>query len=256
MRPFALLVALWPATGFAFECNVSDADPDVPLAWPTRAIPYSVEAGIGVPLADIEASFAAWEDVPCSDLSFPIAGVVEPGTYGTVLAALTSDWPHARDAVATTALTYDRATGAILSARIELNRAGYVLADAEVETCTGADPHHDTRSILTHEIGHLIGLGHTTLHTGAATDPTMAPRVDPCDSSKRDLEDDDRAAICALYPAGALGSCADDAVRAGEYRAADAGGCTTTSGAATGLSLVLLWGLLWSKTCRNARSGG
>ncbi len=249
---FALALA-WPSAAWAWECNVSEIDADVPLAWPTRTIPYAVQAGIGVPLADIEAAFDTWSEVSCSDLDFEIAGVVAPGATGTVLTAVEADWEHDPDAVASTAVIYVQATGEIRSGLIELNHAQHVLVDVTTG-CDGAPIPHDTRAVLIHEIGHLVGLAHTTAFVGGPDDPTMSPQVDPCDATKRSLEPDDVAALCALYPIGARGACHGRAVRA-PASDDEAGGCTTTGGGFAGWSVFALL-LLGLKTCRNARSGG
>lgn len=250
--PIAILALLWPSVAGAWECTVSEAYPYPPLAWPTRTVGYAVEAGIGVPLADIEAAFGTWSDVECSDLTFVLTGVVEAGAEGTVLTAVTAGWENNPDAVATTSVLYDLGTGAIRSGVITLNHDQYVLGDAEA--CDGTPMPHDTRAVLIHEIGHLVGLAHTGFYTGGPDDPTMAPKVDPCDTSKRSLEPDDVEALCAIYPPDARGVCHGSKVRAVALEA-DAEGCTAAGGpiAGWGVLALLLFGL---NTCRKARSGG
>jgi hypothetical protein len=57
--------------------------------------------------------------------------------------------------------------------------------------CSGE---YDIDGIMTHEVGHVIGLGHSTV-TGA----TMYPSVSACNTANRSLEADDRAGRDDLY---------------------------------------------------------
>jgi uncharacterized protein (TIGR03382 family) len=58
---------------------------------------------------------------------------------------------------------------------------------------TGAQ-RHDLAAVLTHELGHALGLGHST-------DPrsTMYPDLYPDDTRARNVGADDRAGIAAIY---------------------------------------------------------
>jgi hypothetical protein len=50
--------------------------------------------------------------------------------------------------------------------------------------------------VATHEFGHALGLGHSTV--GSAT---MYPSISTCSQQSRSLDPDDIAAVLALYPA-------------------------------------------------------
>ena len=50
--------------------------------------------------------------------------------------------------------------------------------------------------VATHEFGHALGLGHSTV--GSAT---MYPSISTCSQQSRSLDPDDVAAVLALYPA-------------------------------------------------------
>lgn len=61
----------------------------------------------------------------------------------------------------------------------------------------------DLQDVLTHEVGHFLGLDHTPL----VGDPLERPTMNPFNTSEapregRSLEDDDRAGVTALYPTG------------------------------------------------------
>jgi hypothetical protein len=60
------------------------------------------------------------------------------------------------------------------------------------EACSGTE--FDINGIMTHEVGHVIGIGHTSV-SGA----TMYPSVSACNTTVRSLEADDRAARDDLY---------------------------------------------------------
>lgn len=60
------------------------------------------------------------------------------------------------------------------------------------EACAGSE--YYIEGIMVHEVGHLLGLGHTTV-TGA----TMYPSVSACNNNPASTEADDEAGISDLY---------------------------------------------------------
>lgn len=58
----------------------------------------------------------------------------------------------------------------------------------------GCSGEYDIDGIMTHEVGHVIGIGHSSV-SGA----TMYPSVSACNTGPRSLEADDRAARDDLY---------------------------------------------------------
>jgi hypothetical protein len=127
---------------------------------------------------------------------------------------------HEPAALAITSVFAHKLYGEILDADVEVNGVNFVWGDL----VTTPDPtRQDLQNALTHEMGHFIGLDHTCL-LGGGTPPkdqngdpiptclkasadvaatTMFASAQPGDVSKRTLEADDRAAVCAIYPAGA-----------------------------------------------------
>jgi MYXO-CTERM domain-containing protein len=71
-------------------------------------------------------------------------------------------------------------------------------------TCSGGKP-VDTASIVTHEQGHFLGLGHSNV-SGSTMEPAYLGG-----NELASIEQDDIDGVCALYPLGGTGSAADGA---------------------------------------------
>ncbi|HEX7830727.1 MAG TPA: matrixin family metalloprotease [Thermoanaerobaculia bacterium] len=96
-------------------------------------------------------------------------------------------------------------TGSCLAATLTGYYSGSTIYDADVYTNTkykytssretdGCSAEYDIDGIMVHEVGHVIGLGHSTV-TGA----TMYPSVSSCNYNNRTLEADDIAGKNDLY---------------------------------------------------------
>jgi hypothetical protein len=203
-----LVLASWATPAHAFECKRSDKFDFISLRWKERVIPYYVQRG-AAELSHIEAAFGSWSANDCTDITFEYAGEVngdEPDINKVVFirenwgAPADRDEGRPLDAVAVTLTTYTRDDGEIQSAVIEVNEERFLFAEV-TESCSEPDT-YDLIAVITHEVGHFIGLDHTASFMNVPGDPTMAPRVGECEADKRTLESDDIDALCLIYPRG------------------------------------------------------
>jgi MYXO-CTERM domain-containing protein len=113
----------------------------------------------------------------------------------------TSDVDTSGDVLAYTLVTSEITTGRILDADTAFDEVDYEFRDLVNDQCDGlVDQAHcaDLANTMAHEAGHFLGLAHTP-----DVNATMYFEVvNPLETSKRDLDDDDVAGLCAIYPAG------------------------------------------------------
>lgn len=150
-------------------------------------------------IAGIEKSFKTWRDlenirvelVPmgCSRTKFN----ENDGLNNVIL--ITDNWPFDTSAIAITRNFYvagstDRA-GVILDSDILLNGVNHQF------TMKNETSKHDIQNIVTHEVGHFLGLGHET----APQDPdaTMYAVASTGETKKRTLAASDIAGITSAY---------------------------------------------------------
>lgn len=243
-----LLVALAPQAAAAFECKTPEGRPQLSLRWPARVLEYGVRADSGLDPEVVRASFDAWNQPACSDLELRYVGLVAAADPVSQVRVVDAGWTDGRpaDAVAITETSFRPSSGDIERAVIEVNQELYGFGDAEVSCAGGL---YDLRAVITHEVGHFVGLGHTRAYAGLPTDPTMAPRVDACEVDKRSLEPDDVNGLCFLYPAGGpTGRCGGLPEQA-SYVSNTPFGCSSGPQGAEGA----LWGLLLGLAAAGSR---
>jgi hypothetical protein len=157
--------------------------------------------------------FDAWRGLPrVPDL------VIRPGVPESVghhdghssnAIYLLRDWPYEAAKLAVTIVTYEMDTGRLLDADIVVNgKAKFELLDEP--TKPGVDS-YDLAAVLTHEAGHVLGLGESQ----AGADATMWPYARPDDTDKRTLAEDDEDGVMESYlgaPPAAAGGCGQSSV--------------------------------------------
>ena len=117
-------------------------------------------------------------------------------------------WAHPSQVIATTTTTSNRFTGQIADSDIEFNDAPspdgtrFVFTAVDSPPCGDANQtncvHIDIQNTATHEIGHSIGLDHSSDPTA-----TMYATAPDGETAKRTLHPDDVQAVCDIYPKGA-----------------------------------------------------
>jgi len=198
-----------------------------PLSWKALPLPYRFHAG-GTAKLDMDKvrestrrAFDAWSNVTCNgkrtSLRFEEGDDI-PGTHpltGTSKAKVSfgiyfrdDGWPYddGEESLALTNQTYGKTNGFIDYSSIEVNATTreYRLSDNEQGI--------DLQAVLTHEVGHYIGLAHSSVD-GSIMAPSYCQSSDRCNGSTdqaRALADDDIAAVCALYPSSGIAGVAFD----------------------------------------------
>jgi len=182
-----------------------------PLYWPSSCLTLSVQAD-GSPQRHISAeetaavlqnAIDAWSSVDCGGaapslhikLSEPVscgeAQYNEQSANANVVIYRDGTWPYpgSADAYGFTHLSFGSESGELWGADIEINSAEAPLSVGD--PVDGAD----LGSIITHELGHVLGLDHT-----ATLGATMFSTYTDGDDSLRTPEADDAAGLCAIYP--------------------------------------------------------
>ncbi len=166
--------------------------------------------------AAIRASFHRWSDVVCPDgrrtsLRFreeedtDVEKGLEPNDrpsqpFGIYFRDF--GWPHKkRDAtLALTTLDFSKKDGTVLYGDIEIN------SGAKRFAVTEDGDGIDLQAVMTHEVGHYIGLAHSTARGSIMAESHCEIGDGRCEKGKfaaRRLADDDIEAVCDLYPPGA-----------------------------------------------------
>jgi len=161
----------------------------------------------------IDRSFRVWNDLPTASTPFRFGGFTSaaPGYEDGLTTLGFLDRPEFAGVLGATAHVIDVQTGEIIESDILFNAAyPWSVADG------GETGKFDVESVAVHEIGHLLGLGHSGLgeveaRTGSikavAAEAVMFPLAfDPGTIDGRRLKADDVAGISGLYPEAAFRS--------------------------------------------------
>jgi hypothetical protein len=188
------------------------------LRWRSLPIPYRFDSGSSEKVEETSAreairrAFDTWSNTTCgsrrTSLRFEelpdATGRKKMGQSGGSVPWLIyfrdDEWSHDKDSnegdesLALTNQLFGKTTGFIEYADIEINTADFKFAVEDGEDGV------DLEAVMTHEVGHYIGLAHSR-EQGSI----MAPRYHPerqsiSEESSQGLSDDDVKAVCVLYP--------------------------------------------------------
>lgn len=205
-----LLAAPLPARSYTLQ--FTDASSGVQIKWPTSVVTVALSSSVSAPPSNIKAGSdvagairrALLQWAGASSIRFvetsSNAQSVSPSTGGDGISLITvANTPEnaalftGSDRPGRTRVFFDQATGQISEADIALNPAALFSTDGTFGT-------YDLESVLTHELGHLLGLEHSGM-VGATMQPRLAvnglytlPAFSP-----RTLSEDDRAGVRSLY---------------------------------------------------------
>jgi len=223
-------------------CNVSGNV----LFWPNAVVSFDVQQDgskrQGITYDQLHTvvvnGFQRWVDATCSEGGGPSIKLEDYGKVSCAKPEYNKDqgnqnvitfhddaWPYANTGAETLALTtvfFNGDTGEIYDANIEINsnQANFALG----ATQANAD-RDDLNAVLTHEIGHFLGLSHSNVG-----DATMYQSYQIGMTS---LERDDMDAICASLPPDRVPLTESSTPRHGfstECGKAESGCCSSTIG--------------------------
>ncbi len=233
--------------------------PEQYLEWmePCSAIALSVSA----PSDDLSAeqvagvlarSIATWEAVECggrplgidleilADASTCVAPLYRDDAGNVNAIMFVQDWgdrEYDPAAFAVTTVWHRRSTGEVLDVDMEINerRGPYGICPPEgcLDTRTV-----DLENVVTHELGHYLGLAHSS-----EPDATMYASALAGETIKRDLTADDVAGICAVYPPGRPSGECDFTPRGGLVLHCETGCSVAAPGAPGSRAALALVGL-------------
>ena len=237
-------------------------DCGTPMRWHQGCFGYAIaqRASERVPYDSLAkamaAAAAAWMGSDCGAGAEPGLAIIDLGAIacdqkeynqmsGNANIVLVHDaaWPYsgAGNTLALTTVTFDLDSGAIFDADLELNGT---LALSTSDT----DVQFDLESIVTHEVGHMLGLAHSE-----APESTMVIAYQAGDTQLRTLAADDQSGVCETYPPADVSAC-DPTPRRGFATVCDPpppeeGGCDCSTAApagmpARGLSVLALVGCI------------
>ncbi len=195
-EPLVIQGTRGPAASASFTRGAENA---IWKTLPVVLVPGSTSRDLGGDVsAEIDVAIRAWTTLPCTAFRARVGAAESraPANDGRNVVYFHEDgwpaWLQAR-ALAQTVIHTD-AAGNATDADIHVNATDHRWSlDGRAGTA-------DARAVLIHEIGHLLGLGHSA-------DPRATMFASGAGPAWRSLEADDRLGACTLYPGTGEAGC-------------------------------------------------
>lgn len=209
------LLAWLPTTALAYNRASVQGSPETYLFWKKRTITWYMdkEGSKAVPqneaLGAIRRAFFSWASPSCTNIYFDYGGLSHSGTSNLVLPSGAqpdlkntvtwhTQWPPkgttdssvTSETISQTTLIYLADTGEIVDADIDLNGQSKFWTTTDDRTKVV----YDIQTVLTMEVGHLLGLARSD-----NSDAAMYGEIREGDI-RRELHKDDIGGLCWTYP--------------------------------------------------------
>lgn len=188
----------------------------VPIRWENGCTTWRHHEAFPEEFLDaVKASFTTWNEVTGSYFRAHYAGSTEQfgaaydckiGKAGNEnVVSYVTDWPSSvagDDVVALTSVVFTTDEGLILDADIRMNADHFHWE--EITKVSYDFKRVDVQNIMTHEVGHFLGLDHSQDRSyqgkAVATDATMWALTYPNEIKRRVLDEDDKTGVRTIYP--------------------------------------------------------
>ena len=200
----AACVALWVAAAQpARAYTINETEKGQVIRWTTTEVHTRVDASFsdmlvgGAAQAGLVIALDAWRGYEGVPAILMVEGeAATPGYHrgqDSNTVHYLADWPYEAEKLAVTVVTYEMNTGRLLDADILINGGApfRLLSEREPRVADA----YDLAAVLTHEVGHMLGLGESE----ADPEATMWPYAHPGDTHQRTLAQDDEVAVVEAY---------------------------------------------------------
>ncbi|HEX8890715.1 MAG TPA: matrixin family metalloprotease [Pyrinomonadaceae bacterium] len=199
-------------TARAYTLQYADKSSALRIKWPSSTIKIALSKSLNAPPSNIKEgsdvqgavrrALARWSrasNITFIETSSDTVSISPSGNGDGISLITVADTPENRaafdnaDRTGRTRVFYDTAMGAITEADVVVNPAARFSTDGTLGT-------YDLETTFTHEIGHVLGLDHSS-EAGSVMQPHQGINglYEQAAVSARTLSDDDRAGVRALY---------------------------------------------------------
>jgi len=194
-----LFVILAFATRAAAYTRITASTGQTPK-WATLPIPYWINErgysgiGNGSEFSAVHAAFQTWHNIPEADIQFQYMGTTPARTVGhdgiNLVTFADDTTPVGSSAIAVTFSFFRNQGGALF-----FDESDIVLSQAFTYSTSAEANKFDIQGVVTHEIGHVLGLDHSGLVSSV-----MVPFAAVAQLDQRTLAYDDIAGAVEIYP--------------------------------------------------------